>query len=101
MKRPTTREDMAGRRKLDLSAEAQEARVLAYLQANNEGLNRYEAERLLGVCQLAPRIFGLKERGHTFLRTLETATDPHGIAHHGIARYFLTHEAANDAEGAR
>lgn len=100
MKKPTTHQDMAGRRKPNLSQEAQQARVLAFMQSNGTGLNRYEAEKLLGVCHLAARIFALKERGYVFLKAFETATDPHGVEHQGIARYFLTQEAANDAQGA-
>lgn len=100
MKKPTIHQDMAGRRKPNLSTEAQLARVLDYLQIHNTGLNRYEAEAKLGVCQLAPRIFELKERGYVFVTIAEKATDPHGVEHTGIARYFLTQEAANDAKGA-
>lgn len=99
MKKPTTHKDMAGPRKPNLSAEAQQTRILDYLKMHSSGINRYEAEKLLSVCQLAARIFELKERGYLFLTATERATDPHCVEHEGIARYFLTHEAANDAEG--
>lgn len=99
MKKPTTHKDMAGRRKPNLSREAQCRRLLDYLQAHSSGLNRYEAERLLSVCHLAARIFELKEHGYYFVTIMEKATDAHGAEHYGIARYFLTQEAANDGEG--
>lgn len=87
-KRPSVSESSACR-KADLSAVAQQRRVLTYLQTHDTGINRYQAERLLGVCQLATRIFELKERGYRFLTVTERAADPHGVEHEGIARYFL------------
>lgn len=100
MKKPTTRKDMAGRRKPNLSLKAQRQRILEYLQTHDTGLNRYEAERLLNVCQLAARVFELKADGHRFLTLKERAIDPHGIEHRGIARYYLEQKASSKSQEA-
>ena len=83
----------------NLSVEAQEHRVLEYLQTVDTGLNRFEADSLLNVVHLAARINSLKLKGHIFLTIKENALDRYGRPHPGIARYFWQGqelEAAND-----
>ena len=73
---------------LSQSIYSQQRRIVDYLQAHNTGLNRYEADFILGICQLAPRIFELKAQGHIFDTVSETAVDLNGRPHRHIARYF-------------
>lgn len=83
----------------NLSVEAQEHRVLEYLQTVDKGLNRFEADSLLNVVHLAARINSLKHKGHIFLTIKQTALDQFGRPHPGIARYFYKgqdFESAND-----
>jgi len=83
----------------NLSVEAQQRRVLLYLQTHETGLNRFEADSYLNVVSLAPRIMELKAQGHQFQKVTETACDHQGRQHPGIARYFWQGqdlEAAND-----
>lgn len=75
---------------LTTSAAAQEARILRYLQCNSGGLNRFEAESMLGVCHLARRIKTLADMGCPISKRTERAMDNHGVWHVGIARYFLS-----------
>lgn len=99
MKKAITPEEMtalcalAGNGK-STSAAAQVRRVIEHLNNQSGGLNRYEAERLLNVCQLAPRILTIKEMGYPILTIRERATDPYGQVHKGIARYFIASGAA-------
>ncbi len=72
-----------------LSSDAQKKRVIDYLQKNQTtGLNRYEADVLLNVCQLAPRIKDLRDEGNIIICVDETALDLNNRPHKGIARYF-------------
>lgn len=72
-----------------LCSDAQKKRVIDYLQQNQTtGLNRYEADDLLNVCHLAPRIKDLRDEGHQIMRLDETALDLNNRPHNGIARYF-------------
>ncbi len=83
----------------NLSVEAQQKRVLIYLQTHETGLNRFEADSFLNVVSLAPRIMELKAQGHLFLKVTEMACDHQGRQHPGIARYFYKgqdFESAND-----
>jgi hypothetical protein len=70
------------------SVYSQQRRIVDYLQTHSTGLNRYEADLFLGICQLAPRIFELKAQGHAFDTVSETAVDLNGRTHRHIARYF-------------
>lgn len=72
-----------------LCSDAQKKRVIDYLQQNQTtGLNRYEADVFLNVCQLAPRIKDLRDEGHQIIRVDEKALDLSNRPHNGIARYF-------------
>lgn len=82
------------------STEAQERRVLEFLLTRTTGINRYEAERQLGICHLAARIVAIKEMGYPVLTIRERATDPYGQSHNGIARYFITGGVAPVREAA-
>lgn len=73
---------------LSQSVYSQQRRIIEYLQTRASGLNRYEADLILGICQLAPRIFELKAQGHMFDTVSETAVDLNGRTHRHIARYF-------------
>lgn len=99
MKKAITPEEMtalcalAGNGKSN-SAEAQERRVLDYLMTKSSGLNRYDAERELGICHLAARIVAIKDMGYPIQTIRERAADSYGHMHSGIARYFLTGDVA-------
>ena len=73
---------------LSMSAYSQQWRIVAYLQSHSTGLNRYEADLILGVCQLPSRICELKAQGHLIDTIYETAVDLNGRTHQRIARYF-------------
>lgn len=73
---------------LPLNVHSQQRRIIEYLQTNTTGLNRYDADLLLNVCQFPARIFELKEQGHIFVTITETAIDLVGRTHHNIARQF-------------
>lgn len=79
-----------------ISYEAQQRRVIRYLETNSNGLNYIEAEPL-GIARLGARIFELKARGYTFLTIYEDAIDQYGNLHKGVARYFLTGYPAKEA----
>lgn len=86
------------------STESQYARLLAYWQTHDGGLNRYEADRLLNVCHLAARVHVLESKGCCFTTQDETAPDLLGRLHVGIRRYWLQFapphlvSSANDGE---
>ncbi|MFI4919847.1 MAG: helix-turn-helix domain-containing protein [Legionellales bacterium] len=73
---------------LPTNGNSQRTRIIDYLQTHDTGLNRYEADKLLNVCQFPARIFELKALGHVFLTITETAEDLNGRIHHDIVRHF-------------
>ena len=105
MKKAITPEEMtalcalAGKSKSN-SAQHQKHRVLEYLLTNATGINRYEAERDLGICHLAARIIAIKKMGYTIRRVSECVPDSYGHVHSGIARYFIADVDALKQEAA-
>lgn len=73
---------------LPTNSNSQRARIIEYLKTHDTGLNRYEADELLNVCQFPARIFELKALGHVFTTITETAEDLNGRIHHEIVRHF-------------
>lgn len=55
-------------------------------------INRYDADAI-GVCHLAARVYELKDKGFKISSISELATDPHGIDHKGISRYWFDYKA--------
>lgn len=73
---------------LPTNGNSQRQRIIDYLKTNDTGLNRYEADALLNVCQFPARIFELKALGHQFITITETTEDLNGRIHHDIVRHF-------------
>jgi hypothetical protein len=73
---------------LPTNGNSQRNRIVEYLKTHDTGLNRYEADSILNVCQFAARIFELKGLGHVFLTITETTEDLNGRIHHDIVRHF-------------
>ncbi len=55
-------------------------------------INRYHADAI-GVCHLAARIYELRNKGFKISSISQLATDPHGIEHKGISRYWFDYKA--------
>lgn len=79
----------SNKRRHSTRTESQNLRLLAYLRNNPKGINRYEADAELTICQLAARVQDLEAKGCVFFVERETAPDLYGIAHNGLARYWL------------
>jgi hypothetical protein len=73
---------------LPTNGSSQRQRIISYLKTHTTGLNRYEADSLLNVCQFAARIFELKALGHIFVTITESTEDLNGRIHHDIVRHF-------------
>ena len=89
MKKAGTSEEVTSPRKANTntSTAAQEQRTLAVLMAGSA--NTIELRHLHNVMQPAARIKSLREQGHIIHTILETANDPEGRSHRGVARYVL------------
>lgn len=89
MKKATPHTRSAARRKANTntSTAAQEQRALEVLMAGSA--NTVELRHLHNIMQPAARVKSLREQGHTIHTIRETATDPEGRSHRGVARYVL------------
>mgnify|MGYP001261074105 CR=1 FL=1 len=74
-----------------LSANNQQIIIAKYITKYGS-VNRYEADAI-GVCHLAARVYELKGKGFKISSISELATDPHGIDHKGISRYWFDYKA--------
>ena len=75
------------------STNNQQQKVLVTLRERGAlGLHRFDAEELLGVCSLAPRILELKAKGFKITKVDISYTDHLGIVHRGVALYMFIAE---------
>jgi hypothetical protein len=74
---------------LETSANTQRKQIIALIH-KYQSLNTPEF-RQHGIMAPAPRIFELKQLGYKIAKVLETYTDETGKLHHGVARYYFTH----------
>lgn len=75
---------------ISTSTESQEKALLNYYKQNpNNGLNKYDACRYLGIDHLAARIKGLRYKGYIFNSTEGIILDLFGIPRRGVKTYFF------------
>ena len=74
----------------DTSASTQRARVIQALRTGPK--TTIEVRRDWGVMQPAARVFELKARGYSIVKTPVSAHTDDGALHRGVARYVLLHE---------
>ncbi|WP_024608809.1 helix-turn-helix domain-containing protein [Pseudoalteromonas sp. TAB23] len=66
--------------------------LIAKFMNKHGSINRYHADAI-GVCHLAARIYELRNKGFKISSISQLATDPHGIEHKGISRYWFDYKA--------